>query len=395
MIKIILLLSLCVLNLQNSCNQETKKTSSEVPILSDNNVSVEVVQNSPTKAIEVENQQKDLPVNWPWRGVSVESKKTKPEDLIYLKSIHVNFVRIFIKGDKRAKREKINPTLAFNKELNWADSILDFAKSQGITCMIAFNNLNLDPNSEIDDKHPDFWQNKSLVDSAINLVDIIVKRYQNRGIELTAYEVIGEPAVESLGRMKTPDNIEDFYKRILTTIRKYDTQRYFLLTPGPWGKPNNYNKFNGYDIKDKKLIYGVHMYLPDPFTHQGVKKRPRGLKYPGFIDQVYWDKKVLREKFAKLKAFEAKTGNLIFVGEFQSIKWSDGGNIWLKDVVDIIDENKWAWAMYGFQCDTDFWDPYYDVVNKKGDSKEWKIEYVGKETEGWKMMVDYFKLNKK
>ena len=104
------------------------------------------------------------------------------------------------------------------------------------------------------------------------MVDIIVKRYQNRGIELTAYEVIGEPAVESLGRMKTPDNIEDFYKRILTTIRKYDTQRYFLLTPGPWGKPNNYNKFNGYDIKDKKLIYGVHMYLPDPFTHQGVKK---------------------------------------------------------------------------------------------------------------------------
>ena len=49
----------------------------------------------------------------------------------------------------------------------------------------------------------------------------------------------------------------------------------------------------------------------------------------------------------------------------------------------------------GYQCDTDFWDPYFDVKDRKGESKNWEIEYVGKETEGWKMMVNYFKLNSK
>ena len=292
-------------------------------------------------------------------------------------------------------REKMDPTQAFFRELIWADSMLDVAKANGITCMIAFNNLILDPKSSVDDKHPDFWNNKGNLDSAINMVDIIARRYQNRGDELAAYEVIGEPAIESGGKMKSPEKIEDFFKRALTTIRKYDNRRYFLLTPGPWGKPTNYKNFEGYDIKDDKLIYGAHMYLPDPFSHQGIKKRPRGFKYPGFVDKVFWNKELMRKKFEDLKKFEATTGNLIFVGEFQSVRWADGANIWLKDVIDLLEENKWPWAMYGYQCDTDFWDPYFDVKDRKGESKNWEIEYVGKETEGWKMMVNYFKLNSK
>ncbi len=394
MIKLILILSLCLLNLQNSCSQEAKKTNREDTKATGSGEEV-LAQNQPGRDKESNPQNKNLPVNWPWRGVSVESKKTVPADLVYLKSINVNLVRIFIKGNKRAMREKMDPTQAFFRELIWADSMLDVAKANGITCMIAFNNLILDPKSSVDDKHPDFWNNKGNLDSAINMVDIIARRYQNRGDELAAYEVIGEPAIESGGKMKSPEKIEDFFKRALTTIRKYDNRRYFLLTPGPWGKPTNYKNFEGYDIKDDKLIYGAHMYLPDPFSHQGIKKRPRGFKYPGFVDKVFWNKELMRKKFEDLKKFEATTGNLIFVGEFQSVRWADGANIWLKDVIDLLEENKWPWAMYGYQCDTDFWDPYFDVKDRKGESKNWEIEYVGKETEGWKMMVNYFKLNSK
>lgn len=338
-------------------------------------------------------EQRELPVNWPWRGVSVESKKTRPADIPYLRSVHVNLIRIFIKGDKRAKREGSAPMAAFYSELAWADSILDAAKKEGITCMLAFNNLVLDPNSGINDKSPQFWSDQQMLDSAFRMVDIIALRYKNRGQELTAYEVIGEPAVNVEGKSRVPDKIESFYSTVLKTIRKHDQTRFFLLTPGPWAKPVNYRDFKAYAIRDKKLIYGAHMYMPDEFTHQGVKKRPRGYEYPGRIGLTYWNKETLKSKFEALRAFERSTGHLIFIGEFQSVRWAKGSNIWLKDVIDIFEANKWSWAMYGFQCDTDFWDPYYDVIDTGADYTEWKIEYKGKNTDGWKLLTDYFRKN--
>jgi hypothetical protein len=387
--KVLFLLLVSLIHLQQSCK------SAENNSVKVNTTTTSGSGSSTPEKAGGSNQDAVLPVNWPWRGVSVESKKTVAADIAYLKSVHVNFIRIFIKGDKRAKREGIAPASAFYKELEWTDSILDAAKKEGITCMIAFNNLVLDPNSEIDDKRPSFWNNKAMIDSAYNMVDIIVRRYRNRGDELTAYEVIGEPAINVDGKTRTPDKIEDFFKNVLQTIRKYDQKRFFLLTPGPWGKPVNYRNFEGYQIKDKRLIYGAHMYLPDEYTHQGVKKRPRGFEYPGMVDMVYWDKAIIRKKFEALAAFERRTGNLIFIGEFQSVRWAKGANIWLKDVLDILEENKWSWAMYGFQCDTDFWDPYYDVVDRKEEYERWKIEFAGKETEGWKLMKEYFSKNKK
>ncbi len=411
MLKSLLLIPFLILNLQSSCRQQAqapqesgavKTGSTGVPAKEESATATssgkvpDTEQPAPAKKeAPVSSKKNNLPPGWPWRGVSVESKKTKPEDLVYLKSVNVNLVRIFIKANKRALREKGNPTQAFYKELNWADSLLDVAKANGLTCMIAFNNLILDPKSKVDDKHPDFWKSKSIMDSVMNMVEIIARRYRNRGEELAAYEVIGEPAIEIDGKMKSPENIEDFFRKALQSIRKYDNERFFLLTPGPWGKPTNYKDFNGYAIKDNKLIYGAHMYLPDAFSHQGIKKRPRGFKYPGNVEKAYWDKDMMKKKFQFLRDFENKTGHLIFVGEFQSVRWADGANIWLKDVLDNLEENHWSWAMYGFQCDTDFWDPYYEVVDRSGDSKDWQIAFSGKETEGWKLMLNYFKLNKK
>lgn len=336
----------------------------------------------------------NLPANWPWRGVSVESKKTHAKDVDYLASVNANFMRIMLKPNKRAMREKCDPVKAFYAELAWADSLLDEAKQNKMTCLIAFNNLVLDPNSDIDDKSPEFWDDKSYRDSAISMVDIIARRFKNRGTELSAYEVIGEPAVNRMGKSQHPIEAEGFFRSSISTIRKYDQQRYFLLTPGPWGKPANYKGFNGYAIKDTKIIYGAHMYMPDKYTHQGVRKRERGFSYPGLIDGVAWNKTMLAKQMQHVKNFQVKTGALIYFGEFQSVRWAPGGNQWVKDVLDLLEQNNFAWSMYAFQCDTDFWDPYFECVNPEAAPAEWKIQYKGSGTNEWKMFIDYFKLNK-
>ncbi len=361
-----------------------------------NNKVSKTKNNATLQKTELKNKNKPLPKNWPWKGVCMPSAHSDFHDVEYLHSIGVNFIRIQPKSPLRAKRENSNPTKAFYDELNWIDKVLDECKKYDMTSIIAFNYLVLDPKKEVDDKSEEFWNNRTYQDSTINMVDIIVKRYQERGDELSAYEVIGEPAItSSFDKAKTPPNLEGFYKRVLSTIRKYDNQRYFLLNPGPWGSPENYKGFNGFNINDDKLIYGAHMYVPHPFTHQGIRKLPKGITYPGTISMRPCNKETLINNFKFLKDFEVRTGNLIYVGEFQAVRWAQGGNQWVIDVADILDNAGWSWTYFAYNPDHDFWNPFFEVANPNDLPEKWTLKNTGREADIWKYMINnYFSKNK-
>jgi hypothetical protein len=379
----LILISTGACNTQQTSGQDTSDGTPETKTIAE--ASIQPEQTSRKRA---------APPGWPWRGVSVESKKTRPSDIAYLASVNVNFIRIMLKPDKRAKWNKADPTASFYAELAWADSLLNEAKSHNITALIAFNNLVLDPESGVDDKSAEFWENRRYRDSVQSMVEIIARRFKDRGNELAAYEIVGEPAVEKMGKSVHPVGAEEFFRKNLEVIRRYDQHRYYLLTPGPWGRPVNYKNFNGYDIEDNKIIYGAHMYMPDAYTHQGVKKRTRGLVYPGKINKTMWNKEMLKKQLSHVEAFQARTGAYIYIGEFQSVRWAQGANQWVKDVLDIMEEYNFSWSMYAFKCDTDFWDPYYDVTNRKAPPAQWEIGYVGPSTDEWKLFTEYFSRNK-
>ncbi len=357
-----------------------------------------VAQQEPSKKetpVVVPSNAKELPKNWPWRGICIQSENSTPEDIDYLASVGVNFVRIQVKPSIRCKREKGDPKKCFYDELLWAEKMLDACKRNGITSLIAFNHLVLDPQKEIDDKSEEFWSDKSYADSTMRMVAILADRFKNRGDELSAYEVIGEPAVQQKGGAKVPPGLENFFRRTLQTIRKYDRERWFLLTPGPWGRPTNYAGFTPFAIEDARLIYGAHMYLPDPFTHQGIKKRERGYTYPGTIKGENWNRSTIENRFDALKKFEKTYGYPVYVGEFQATRWSPGAELWVKDVLEICDQYTWSWSMFAFEAGTEAWDPYFDVANKTSPSEEWTIQYVGAETPLWKYMLTQFARNPK
>jgi hypothetical protein len=254
--------------------------------------------------------------------------------------------------------------------------------------MIAYNLFVLDPNDKVDDKSEEFWNGNTYLDSAYSQIDIICKRYKNRGDELCAYEFMSEPAIggDELSRASSPPRLEEFFSKTLKIIRKYDNVRYFLLTPGPYGKPLNYVDFKGFNIKDDKLVYGAHQYLPMQFTHQGIKNRPRGVNYPGQAGGKYWDKNALIKSFDALKAFESKTGYPIFIGEFQSVRWAPNANQWVKDVIEIMNQYKWGWAYFAYQPDYDFWNPFMEVKNPNDDIKDWTLESKGGDAAIWKYL---------
>lgn len=339
-------------------------------------------------------QRTALPKNWPWRGVCIPSAHYVSGDIEYLSSIGVNFIRIQPKSPRRAKRDNLDPVTAFYKELEWIDEVLDECKKYNLTSIIAFNYVVLDPDNPVSDKSAEFWSNRKYIDSTLNMIEIIAKRYKDRGDELSAYEVIGEPAIATGKKAIIPDNLEDFYKSSLQRIRKYDERRYFLVAPGPWGTPNNYNGFNGFNLNDNKIIYGAHFYLPNPYTHQGIKNNPRGLVYPGNINGKQWDKDMMRKNLAALRSFEKEHNALVYIGEFQSIRWAQGANKWVNDLADLLDEAGWSWTYFAYKPDFDFWNPYFEVENPQAKPGQWKLKETGPKAEIWQDMIRRFQKSK-
>jgi hypothetical protein len=333
-----------------------------------------------------------MPSHWPWRGVSIESRYTRPEEIRYLASVGINFVRIQLKPDKRGLRESGGPKAMFNAELLWTDSILDVIRAEGITAMVAFNNPVLDPNSTIDKTTASFWNSAEAIDSAIKLFTIVMGRFSSRGDELSAYEFMSEPVIRTRSGGKNPPGLQEFYGRILHNLRSCDKTRWLLLSTGPWGKPTNYEGFKPYAFEDQRLIYGAHMYLPDAYTHQGIKDRPLGVTYPGTIDGEAWDIKRLTLNLRDLRNFADKTGYPVFIGEFQSVRWAPNADVWVKDVTSLFEQYGWSWAYFAFGAGQHFWDPFYSH-NPAG--KEKNLTYTGPETPVWKYMRTLFSKNRK
>lgn len=341
-----------------------------------------------------EKNSNEVPFNWPWRGISVQSQNTKAADIKYLAEIGVNSIRIQLKPSKRTATEGGDPTENFYKEIKWADSLMDEAKKHSITSILAFNFPVLDPADSTDDKSPEFWNNPFYLDSTYKLVAILAAHYKNRGDEFSTYEVLGEPAIIDKIKTRSPEKLEEFYKQVLKQIRRHDSRRWLLLTPGPWGKPTNYRNFVPFNIQDPHLIYGAHMYLPDAFTHQGVKEREKGISYPGIIKGEYFDRSVIVKKFNALIAFEKKFNYPVYIGEFQAARWSDGAEIWVKDVISVMDSLGWSWSYFAFKAGQKFWDPYYEVNDKNIPKEKWTLRYRGPETEQWNNMIREFNKNK-
>ena len=154
--------------------------------------------------------------------------------------------------------------------------------------------------------------------------------------------------------------------------------------------PNQYNK-NTRPINDPYIIYGVHMYLPHEYTHQGIHGRQLGIKYPGTVSFSFWDKKQLEKSMMPAIEFQKKYNVLIWVGEFSAARWADGANQYLSDLIDIFDKHGWGWAYFQYKS-WHGWDPGYDSVYSTNEDA--RQHYVGRDTERWKLLRKAFAKNK-
>jgi len=73
--------------------------------------------------------------------------------------------------------------------------------------------------------------------------------------------------------------------------------------------------------------------------------------YPGDIAGSHWDKERLRRALRPAIEFQRDYGAHIYIGEFSAIRWAPGDSAerYLRDVIDIFEEQGWDWAYHAFR----------------------------------------------
>jgi hypothetical protein len=332
---------------------------------------------------------KEFPPGWPWRGITIVFPGGTPGDLEqYRGNLGSNAVRLWLQTRKYAQDQKVSDKEAFEASMKWADTMLDTCSRLGITAVVGINSFPLDP-SKPNQTTAAFWENQADQEDMVQTIREVAKHFKGRSVELGAYDFMSEPVLYQGGRTVAPPLWPQLLRKIISAIRKEDENRWIIVAPGPWGLPEGYKKFD--PPADQKLVWGVHMYLPHIFTHQGIRDCPLGTTYPGRISSNFWDKDALRAALEPLRRYQVLHPGPVFVGEFSAVRWAKGGEKYICDLVEIFEEYGWGWAYFsvkGWQG----WDPDYN--SEYGSDKIAKGQFVGEKSARWNTLRTIFGVKK-
>lgn len=326
----------------------------------------------------------EVPPKWPWHGISLGYPEATPRDIVrYKDALGINMVRLQIKARQYANANHLPGDVALEKGMEWADVMLDECRRLGITAVLNVSQFPLDP-ALADQTTADFWTGESGRKSVVAVAAQLSAHFNKRGSELAAYDIMSEPVLVAGKESKSPPAWEKVLEQIVNVVGKNDRQRWVVVSPGPWGGPEGYAGFN--PPQRERLIWGVHVYMPHRFTHQGIRENEIGIKYPGNAGNRYWDKEALRAALSPLKKFHVTHGGVVMAGEFGAVRWAEGGEQYIRDLTSIFDEYGWGWAYFsgsgwhGWNAD------YNQNYPGQTNAGAWKSDYVGDGSERWKTL---------
>jgi len=198
-----------------------------------------------------------------------------------------------------------------------------------------------------------------------------------------AYQFMSEPVGRGKGVTRSnPDIWYELSEELITIVRQYDTERFIVWTRGEWGSPNNYYKTVPFD--DPKIIYNFHNFGSHSYTHQGVRKYPMNVKYPG--------PKYNAARVNAMIAFRNRNNGIpVMVGSYGISNWIVDRTSWLKDTLELYKNNNLS--SFNFIQGSTYrgWDLRY-TSTYKGEGTKTKYIY-NKSNPAWKMLSNYWKGN--
>lgn len=334
------------------------------------------------------------PPNWPWRGIVFSGGTTA--ELADMATRGANAVSLALNVRTDAKMNHISVDAAWNKELAWADAMLDECKKDKMVGIVTLVGFPLDPSLGLTQESPGFWNNPQLLQGVVTRVGMLAQHFASRGAELGAYDILNEPLNRSTAS-GIPAEWPALRVAIVKEIRKYDNTHYVVVTPGPGGLASAYAKFAALDSSSYPgIIYSAHVYGPMSYSHQGLYGIPKGESYPGSTVS----KSIMVGNLQALVNFQKKYNAYIYIGESGVVNWAPGSLHFLNDIISIFEANHFSWVNYGQSWYG--WNPSYDdrplnntLHNEKASQAEAASHYVGGNSPRWQLLKDAWALNPK
>ena len=193
------------------------------------------------------------------------------------------------------------------------------------------------------------YYNQEHLDQFVDCWRKIAARVKGNEDVVYGYDLLNEPV------QKRPAKTLDYlgvYERTAKIVREIDAKTPIIVESRDWDAPEAFAELKPIGVDN--VIYEVHMYRPQAFTHQGTGASPKtvGAKWPDL--EKGWNRDFIRERLAAVRDFERKYGAKIYVGEFSAIAWGEGAEKYLADCIAVFSEYGWDWTYHAFRE----WEPW-------------------------------------
>ncbi|OQX88170.1 MAG: hypothetical protein B6D55_01295 [Candidatus Omnitrophica bacterium 4484_70.2] len=218
----------------------------------------------------------------------------------------------------------------------------------------------------------EIWQEKTCL-----LWEFIVERFKDEEA-LFGYDVLNEPVVDNVALLK------DFYKKLVKRIKAIDKKHTIILEGNLWAQKIDFLR----DLVEENIMVSIHTYHPLSFTFNFVP----GLRYPGKIDGVFWDKDRLYKYLEPYYRFSQENKVEILVGEF-GLNWRDsfyGEALYLTQILEIFEEFNFSYTYWTYKAIKGYTFPdgiYQYLPNSKYVKREGPVQ-------GWENYFQWWKKEK-
>lgn len=224
--------------------------------------------------------------------------------------------------------------------------VLDQARDLGMKVIV---DLHAPPGGRFPDGTLRMLMDKRLQDYFLSVWRHIARRFKGHPA-VYAYDLMNEP----LQLRPSPPGVRDWSALQLAAariVRAEDPATAIMLEVDPWDSPEGFAWMEPVDVPN--VIYSVHMYWPNEYTHQGVDRAwvtaEDRLVYPGTFNTRPFDRAALAAQLAPVREFQQAYGARIFVGEFSVVRWAPGGAQYVADLISLFEEYGWDWAYHAFR----------------------------------------------
>ncbi|MFH1768190.1 MAG: cellulase family glycosylhydrolase [Candidatus Omnitrophota bacterium] len=224
------------------------------------------------------------------------------------------------------------------------------------------------------------WEKASYRERTCCLWEAIADRYKEKR-NLFGYDVLNEPVIV---KENTPV-LKAFYGGLVRRIQAIDKDHTIFLEGNLWAQEVDFLR----DLLTDGVTVSIHAYQPLNHTFHFLP----GLKYPGKIDGVYWNKSRVEKYLEKFYNFSRRNKVDIFVGEFGiNYRGNYEGEVeYLNDIMEVFDKFSFHYTYWTYKAVAGFCFPdgiYQYLLNPAYVRREGPVY-------GWENYLTLWKKRKK